>query len=218
MAWGAAKLNKSVWLFAEVPCIDRVFETGRLADFFYEHPSQFTTKSFCELMMCAGEISEWSHGYNGEVVYALVRLGVTNTMQSYAAAAARFAMQSDHSRNTIRAQLAELADSGKTVAVWGGTGKAAAFIHQYGIDVDRFPLVVDSDIDKVGTFVPGSGQEIVYRDQLKNASVDIVIIPTQWRAKDIVAEIKREAIVADRILIEHDGELVDFFAGDHPYR
>jgi len=33
LAWGAISLNKPCWLFAEVPCIDRVFETNRLADF-----------------------------------------------------------------------------------------------------------------------------------------------------------------------------------------
>jgi SAM-dependent methyltransferase len=218
LAWGAASLGKPVWLFAEMPCIDRVFETGRLADFFYEHPSQFTTQSFRTLMERAGEVVELAHGYDGEVVYALVRLDVPAAMRERAEAATSFAHRADVSRTTIRAQMDELAASGKRVAIWGGTGKAAAFIHQFGADAKRFPLVVDSDPDKAGTFVPGTGQEIVFRDVLKERPADVVVIPPQWRAKDIAAEMQREGIAAGQVLIEHQGCLIDFVTGEHPYR
>lgn len=218
LAWGAAALDKPVWLFAEMPCIDRVFETGRLADFFYEHPSHFTTKSFRTLMERAGEVMELAHGYDGEVVYALVRLQVPEPMRERVEQSASFARQAQASRIMIRAQMDALAASGKRVAVWGGTGKAAAFIHQFGADALRFPLVVDSDPDKVGTFVPGTGQAIVFRDVLKSAPADVVIIPPQWRARDIAAEIEREGIRVGQILIEHEGRLIDFYQGEHPYR
>jgi SAM-dependent methyltransferase len=218
LAWGAAALGKPVWMFAEMPCIDHVFETGRLADFFYEHPSQFTTQSFHTLMVRAGEVVELAHGYDGEVVYALVRLNVPTVMQERAKAASIFAQQATVSRATIRAQMDVLAVSGKRVAIWGGTGKAAAFIHQFCADAERFPLVVDSDPDKVGTFVPGTGQEIVFRDELKSVPADVIIIPTQWRAKDIVAEMKREGIRTNQTLIEHNGQLIDFDQGQHLYR
>ena len=218
LAWGAVMLGKPVWLFAEMPCIDRVFDTGRLADFFYEHPSHFTTQSFRTLMERAGELVELAHGYDGEVVYVLVRLDVPEAMQERVCAASTFAQQADVSRSTIQAQLDELVASGQRIAIWGGTGKAAAFIHQFGADAVRFPLVVDSDPDKAGTFVPGTGQEISFRDVLKAQPADTVIIPTQWRAKDIVAEMEREGISAARVLIEHKGRLIDFMTEDHPYR
>lgn len=218
LAWGAAMLGKPVWLFAEMPCIDRVFETGRLADFFYEHPSQFTTQSFRSLMERGGEVVELAHGYDGEVVYALVRLDVPAVMQERVKVANTFAQQATISRATIRVQIDELATSGRRVAIWGGTGKAAAFIHQFSVDAERFPLVVDSDPGKVGTFVPGTGQKIQYRDVLKSTLADVIIIPTQWRAKDIVAEMAREGIRVNQILIEHDGRLTDFNQGRHPYR
>lgn len=218
MAWGAAQLGKPVWLFAEMPCIDRVFETGRLADFFYEHPSQFTTQSFRTLMERAGDVVELAHGYGGEVVYALVSLGVPVLERQRVIAADSFFRQADINRTAIRAQIDGLAASGKRVAIWGGTGKAASFIHQFGVDAERFPLVVDSDPDKAGSFVPGTGQEIVFRDVLKTAKVDVVIIPTQWRAKDIAVEMTREGISAAQILIEHKGRLIDFLLDEHPYR
>jgi hypothetical protein len=111
-----------------------------------------------------------------------------------------------------------LAKSGGIVAIWGGTGKAAAFIHQFDADASRFPLVVDSDSGKAGTFVPGIGQEIVHRDALKGMTIDAIIIPTQWRAMDIAAEMQREGIRPRKILIEHEGRLIDFLGDEHPYR
>lgn len=218
MAWAASRSDKPCWLFAEVPCIDRVFATGRLADFFYEHMSHFTTESFRTLMQRAGEVVQLAHGYDGEVVYALVRLQIPKALRERARHSNAFAAAAQRSRKTIAAQLDSLATSGQRVAIWGGTGKAAAFMHQFGADARRFPLVVDSDPDKAGTFVPGLGQEIVYRDLLKTQPVDVVILPTQWRARDIAAEMAREGIVAKSILIEHEGGLIDFFADEHPYR
>ena len=218
LAWGAAAMGKDCWLFAETPCIDRVFETGRLADFFYEHLSHFTTQSFIALMENAGDIVELAHGYDGEVVYALAKLKLPDSMMDTAQRARKFAVTAEASRSHIREELDRLAASGKSVAIWGGTGKAAAFIHQFGADAARFPVVVDSDPAKVGTFVPGTGQQIRFRDSLKAQPADVVIIPTQWRARDIVAEMKREAIRADQVLIEHLGRLVDFSSGEHPYR
>ena len=218
MAWAASRSDKPCWLFAEVPCIDRVFATGRLADFFYEHMSHFTTESFRTLMQRAGEVVQLAHGYDGEVVYALVRLQIPQALRERARHSNAFAAAAQRSRKTIAAQLDSLATSGQRVAIWGGTGKAAAFMHQFGADALRFPLVVDSDPDKAGTFVPGVGQKIAYRDLLKTQPVDVVIIPTQWRARDIAAEMAREGIVAKSILIEHEGGLIDFFADEHPYR
>ncbi|MBZ0104026.1 MAG: methyltransferase domain-containing protein [Sulfuricella denitrificans] len=217
LAWGGSSLDKPCWLFAEVPCIDRVFETGRLADFYYEHVSHFSTESFRTLMQRAGEIERISHGYDGEVVYALVRLEVPEKLRARAQYAAGFAERTVLARARISAQLDELAAGGARVAIWGGTGKGAAFIHHFGLDAQRFPLVVDSDPDKVGTFVPGTGQCIEFRDALKAHPADVVIIPTQWRAQDIVAEMRREGIRAGKVLIEHDGRLADFERDSHPY-
>lgn len=217
LAWGGMYVHKTCWLFAEVPCIDRVMKSGRLADFFYEHTSHFTTESFRRLMERAGTIMELGHGYDGEVVYALVKVNTPNLIDN-AIRSAEFCRKAVMSQKNIRMQLDDLADSGARVAIWGGTGKAAAFMHQFNADAERFPLVVDSDPEKAGTFVPGTGQMIQYRDVLKAMDVEFVIIPTQWRARDIEAEMEREGITAADILIEHNGALISLRDGKHPYQ
>jgi len=39
--------------------------------------------------------------------------------------------------------------------------------------------------------------------------VDVVVIPPQWRAADIIAEMKNCGIAVSRVLIEHQGHLVE---------
>lgn len=212
LAWSASQQGKPCYLFAEVPCIDRIFATGRLSDFYYEHASHFTSGSFQTLLQRMGELTTIGRGYDDEVIYGLVRLDIPENMRSVARKAGEFFSSSGTSLETISQQLSELHLSGLSVAIWGGTGKSAAFMHHFGVDAGRFPLVVDSDPAKVGTYVPGAGQKIEFRDVLKEKPVDVIIIPCHWRLHDIIAEMKSEGIVADRVLIEQDGQLVDFAA------
>ena len=139
LAWGARGLKRPCMLFVEVPCIDRVFETARLSDFFYEHISHFTTKSFAHLMSKAGNIKHLGHGYGEEVVFALVELTVPNGIAESADLATRFEQRSHSSRLEIQQHLGVLKAGGANVAIWGGTGKAAAFMQYFSVDPEDFP-------------------------------------------------------------------------------
>lgn len=219
IAFASAALGVTPLGYFEVPCVDRVVETGRTVDLYYEHSSQFTTGSFSRMLSCSNaEMHEIGHGYDGEVVYGFARFGRGAATMRYASEAAYYSAHSAQAHAAISAQLAALATSGKKVAIWGGTGKSAAFMNFFNADAKRFPVVVDSDPEKAGTFVPGTGQEIRYRDYLKGWMADVVIIPPQWRAADIVQEMHREDIAPTQVLIEHDYRLIDYMRDPHPYK
>jgi protein O-GlcNAc transferase len=205
-------------LFIEVPCIDKTIPIARTCDFFYEHNSNFTTESFTKLLQrCSREVELVERSYDDEVIYGFVRIGAREGQASLANESLDFAMKAQNTKSAVISRLNELFKGKKKVAIWGGTGKAAAFINRYELDADRFPLVVDSDKYKVGTFVPGTGQEILFRDHLKSSPVDVIVIATQWRAKDIVHEIKECGIPYDEVMLESDGRLVDYFRDPNIY-
>jgi len=219
LSFAAACIGLGPKLYIEVPCIDRAIESRRTVDFYYEHNSQFTTRSFNKMLeRCGVEVNMIGHNYNREVIYAFVKLGCCENHVRTAHDAFFFRESIRLSENVIIRQLDKLHKSGKTVAIWGGTGKSAAFVNRYQADAGRFPIVVDSDAEKVGTFVPGTGQEIRFRDYLLEQPAEVIIIPPQWRAKDIVAEMMQNRIQAKEILIEHEGCLIDYLNGDHPYK
>lgn len=214
IAFFSANIERPVRTYFEVPCIDNALSSRRTVDFYYEHSSQFTSLSFRRMLeKCSAEIDEIGHGYDNEVIFSFAMLGGSGTdqQQKHFCESNEFAASATSGLDNISSQLETIHASGKRVAIWGGTGKSAAFICRYGLDKERFPVIVDSDILKVGTYVPGSGQEIRFRDYLKTYSPEIVIIPPQWRARDIIKEMADNGISAETILIEHDGKLVEFF-------
>lgn len=219
LAFGATAVGIRPLAYFEVPCIDQALLAGRTGDFYYEHSSQFTSQSFTRMLeRTASEVVEIGHGYGGEVVFSFARLGTRVEALKIANFSHQFGINAEAAKSRISAQLAALHDEGKKVAIWGGTGKSAAFMCRHDVDSVRFPVVVDSDLEKVGTFVPGTGQEIRFRDYLLEYAADGVIIPPQWRAADIVDEMAQAGIVVDFVMIEHDGRLIDFQQDEHPYR
>lgn len=218
ISMAAELIQNQTLLFTEVPCIDRVFEAGRVEDFYYEHNSHFTTQSFTRMLHRANaSLQMLVHHYNGEVISGIVKFGSESSPARIAASATQFRDRAKRAKRTVGQQLKELHESKKRIAFWGGTGKAAAFMNYFGVDADRFPLVVDSDPDKAGTYVPGMGQKISNRDSLLHSPPDIVIIPMQWRAKDVVSEMNAAGIRCPQILIEHEGQLIDYHRDTHPY-
>jgi hypothetical protein len=219
IAAAASALGVTPLAYFEVPCIDNAIAAHRTVDFYYEHNSQFTTTSFVKMLTrCQAEIIDIGHSYNNEVIFGIVRLGSTPLCADLIKQAADFHKHSAAALGVISQQLAALHLSNKRVAVWGGTGKSAAFMCRYGVDANRFPIVVDSDAAKVGTFVPGTGQYISEIQLLQQHAVQVIIIPSQWRAVDILREIHRNGITYETILIEHDGALIDFIYDQHPYQ
>jgi len=218
LALAAACLGQSPLMYLEVPCIDRALETGRTEDFYYEHNSHFTTVSFCRMLDRSGaRLATLGHGYDGEVIYAFIRLYAGRELVGNGLEALEFHQRAEANRRRIAAQLDTLHRSGKRTAIWGGTGKSAAFLNAHAVDAVRFPIVVDSDAAKAGTYVPGTGQVIRHRSWLSEHPVEVIVIPCQWRAADIVAEIRNHGIRHEMVLIDHGGELVDYHAGRHPY-
>ncbi len=219
LAFAAGWLNRSTQLLIEVPCIDGVLQSHRTVDFYYEHHSHFTTKSLQRMLSrAASHVEHVATGYNGEVAYGIAEFHASNPQIVMAQQAIAFKAQTTENRQTLRRQFQHLSESGLGIAIWGGSGKAAAFINQHSLDRNRFPLVVDSDPLKEGTFVPGTGQRICYRDTLLKNPVEIVIIATQWRAADIAIEMEKAGIKVRHILVEHQGRLVEYDSVEHPYQ
>jgi hypothetical protein len=105
----------------------------------------------------------------------------------------------DNAQDSIARELAAWHTTGLRIAIWGSTAESAAFMETHGLDAHRF-------------LVPGTGQPI--RDWLLENPVDIILIPCQFRAADIVREIDAARITYEGILIPREGHLVDFHAAE----
>jgi protein O-GlcNAc transferase len=206
-------------LFVEVPCIDNALKTGRFEDFYYEHNSHFSRESFFHFLNHVNQDPYFIEtGYGDEVIFGLTSFQKNVQLVNHAQDSMAFLIKWEQIFSSVTKHLDFFLKEGKQFAIWGGTGKGAAFLNSFEMDSVRFPLVIDSDAGKVGTFVPGTGQEIKSKEYLKAHPVALILIATQWRARDIVQEILANQIPFQQILIEYQGNLVDYFESEHPYR
>ena len=104
--------------------------------------------------------------------------------------------------------------AGLRIAVWWSAGESAAFLQAHGWDACRFPIVVDSDPAEVGRSVAGTGQIIRGLDWLRANPVDIILVPCEWRAAEVMRELYAARICYEGLLIPQEGRLVDFHAAE----
>jgi hypothetical protein len=88
------------------------------------------------------------------------------------------------------------------VVFWGGAGKSMMLLHHIARDFDH---VVDSDERKFGKFVPGLSLRIENPDIITKD--DIVIITTNWREADIIADMKRRGLTPAAVYTVKNGKL-----------
>lgn len=140
LGFAASWLQTELRLFVEVPCIETALATGRTADFFYEHHSHFTQTSLERLLTRAGAtVERLETGYGDEVVCGLARLRGASHQRTHADQALQFHAHTHQTGTSLGRDLQRLTRSGRPVAIWGGTGKAAAFINKHQLTADRFP-------------------------------------------------------------------------------
>jgi hypothetical protein len=79
-------------------------------------------------------------------------------------------------REQWRAALAEWKSAVKKVVLWGGGSKGVAFLTTLSQSLDDIAYAVDINPIKTGTFMAGTGQEIVAPSFLQKYRPDVVII------------------------------------------
>lgn len=70
----------------------------------------------------------------------------------------------------------ELHEKGASIACFGAAAKGCVFLNTCNLDDKIIKFIVDDTPYKQGKFVPGTGLQIVSRDQLKKTKVDYLII------------------------------------------
>lgn len=204
---------KSPLLVCEVPNIEPALSTGRVSDFLYEHISHFTPSSFKAMTDAAGwKTRQLLRMYNDEVIVWIGEPDLSRETQLVHEAADIFGENYLSSYDALHWLLDSMDLEGAQVAYWGGTGKSASFLNTYNLNDGR---VVDSDLAKVGKFVPGTGQLIEHSTALLETPVDVIVITTRWRAADIYSEIKTRGIQYKHLLIVDGGSVRDYSEEDY---
>lgn len=74
-----------------------------------------------------------------------------------------------------RAEIERLHSQGQRIVLWGGGSKGVSFLTTLGL-TEQIEYVVDINPHKAGTFMAGTGQEIVLPTFLTGYRPDVVIV------------------------------------------
>lgn len=170
-------------LFFEVPDTDRVLKEGAFWDIYYEHCSYFNQDSLCTLFGIAGfEVLECWLDYDDQYIMLVAKPANEALKPVEISRDQQLEDTIDHFRQHCAAMQARwssrlemYAKKGTCVMLWGGGSKAAAFLN-YLDKVGVVRKVIDINPEKQHCFIPGSGQEVVGPDYLKQETAEIIIL------------------------------------------
>ena len=100
-----------------------------------------------------------------------------------------FVQHYEAKRDEWRAELARMKAAGQKVVLWGGGSKGVAFLTTLGQTLDDIAYAVDINPIKTGTFMAGTGQEIVAPAFLTEYRPDVVIIMNPVYRAEVTADL-----------------------------
>lgn len=179
--------NHESVVFFQIPNARYVLCDVAFWDIYYEHCSYFTKGSLARLFRRNGfEVRDLWTAYDDQYLMIEAR-PVTATSGAGALADEEspaetmqmvdyFVEHYEAKRNEWRRKLEEMKSAGQKVVLWGGGSKGVAFLTTLNQSLDDIAYAVDINPIKTGTFMAGTGQEIVSPAFLVDYKPDVVII------------------------------------------
>ena len=186
-------------VFFQVPNASYVFGDLAFWDVYYEHCSYFNERSITGLFQRSGfEVLDLWNEYDDQ--YLMIEAKpVENTnankiiqyngLVEMGAEIEQFARLVPQKKELWVERLQQYRANHQKIVLWGGGSKAVAFLTSLNLPQELVEYAVDINPNKTGTFLPGSGQEIVAPQQLKDIKPDVVIVMNPIYQDEILAQL-----------------------------
>ena len=205
----ACREQDESYLLVEVPCIENAVSCGRIEDWTYEHLHHFTQNSLLELLRSSGfSTLKCRYAYNNEVLVVLAMRYKIKSRIDLLSALERY----EGVERAVQRTKEKLHKWRNYVAYWGGAGKSVLFLRKF--DVPHDAIVVDSDLNKQGFYVPSTRIKIQPPSYLVYKPRTHIVATTSWRASDIRNEIKKHCIPCEHLWKFENGQLVEIPLGN----
>ncbi|MBP9657466.1 MAG: methyltransferase domain-containing protein [Candidatus Promineofilum sp.] len=174
-------------VFFQIPNARYVLGDIAFWDIYYEHCSYFTKGSLARLFRANGfEVRDLWTAYDDQYLMIEARptdgasiaesLPDEETPVQTMELVEYFVERYEEKRDEWRRELARIKSTGRKAVLWGGGSKGVAFLTTLGQTLADIACAVDINPIKTGTFMAGTGQEIVAPLFLKTYRPDVVII------------------------------------------
>lgn len=174
-------------VFFQIPNARYVLGDVAFWDIYYEHCSYFTKGSLARLFRANGfEVKDLWTAYDDQYLMIEARpasgsvggepLADEESPAQTNDLVEHFVEHYEARRDIWRRELAQIKSAGRKAVLWGGGSKGVAFLTTLNQTIEDIAYAVDINPIKTGTFMAGTGQEIVAPSYLKEYRPDVVII------------------------------------------
>ena len=197
----AAIDEAGVPVYFQVPNARRIYRDVAFWDIYYEHCSYFSSSALTVLFETSGfSVDVVEPVYDDQYLSLFARTANNAARTAMAPVAADLL---DDARGFARAASQSVArwrrvvdDAGEGgVVLWGGGSKAVAFLTALG-PASSLRAVVDINPHKHGTWLPGSGYEVVAPERLACIKPALVIVMNRVYVAEIEATLARMGVAA----------------------
>ncbi|MFB3894207.1 MAG: class I SAM-dependent methyltransferase [Phycisphaerae bacterium] len=187
-------------VFFELPDAMRILREGAIWDIYYEHCSYFSTGSLARLFRgCGLDLLEMELDYGGQYILLVARpagpkqqaaLEGEDDMPQLIAAVDTFPANAQSQIRKWGDTIRQAAAAGRKVALWAAGSKCVAFLTTLKLG-DEVRCVVDVSPYKQGSFITGTGHQVVAPDELARVRPDLVIAMNPIYVREIQRELDR---------------------------
>jgi hypothetical protein len=172
-------------VFFQVPDVTRILRELAFWDIYYEHCSYFGAGSLARLFRrCGFDVLELTKDYDDQYLMIEARpgdgkggavLAAEDDLEELGQDVAYFADNCSSRLEAWKSELRENHQSGRRTVLWGAGSKGVAFLTTLDIR-NEIEYAVDINPYKHGTYMAGTGQQIVAPEFLQEYRPDVVIV------------------------------------------
>jgi hypothetical protein len=197
-------------IFFQIPEVRRVLKEQGFWDVYYEHCSYFSKGSLGRLFRATGfDVVDLATEYDDQYLMIEARPGGSvltrplpqeDDLAALKMEVAAFKAEVPKTLERWKQRLRDLRAEGKKAVLWGGGSKGVAFLTTLDIH-DEVQYAVDINPFKKGTYMAGTGQEVVMPEFLASYRPDLVIVMNPIYMDEIRGELAKFGVHAELLPI-----------------
>ncbi len=200
-------------LFFQVPDVTRVLYDLAFWDIYYEHCSYFSPGSLSRLFRASGfDVLDMKRDFGAQYIILEARpsdgdgaasppaLPLEDDLERISRGARYFTENCRQKTALWKQKLHEFSLAGYRTVLWGSGSKGVAFLTTLSI-TDEISYVVDINTRRHGTYMAGTGHEIVPPWFLKDYRPDAVIVMNPVYRDEVAVELERMGVEAELMTV-----------------
>jgi SAM-dependent methyltransferase len=195
-------------LFFEVPNVLSTLRDLAIWDIIYEHCSYFSRNSLIHLFSkCGFKVNRFSEAFAGQFLSIEatsarpIGTGGGDDLKRMLPSVTTFAEKYQHKLQSWQDKLKRIEQAKQRAVIWGAGSKGVTFLNTFALE-GQIELAVDINPRKQGMYIPGTGQQIVSPDFLRDYQPDVVIVMNPVYKEEIRQMIGELGFTAE-ILLAH---------------